>query len=472
MNWKVEKNIIVWENFTGWYGGDKYYAPKNSYFDAYNIDTTLFKARVSWRNQLYLTPSTGQNVECMYANENNEIISVLNNREVYRDATYRQTLPTGLYTRLASMFVWGTQFLYAFQDSGISGTQKIQKMQTSGAYVSEITYSSTGIYTLLSPTNWLVILEEKDRIIFSNFNNLFVIDNTETVTLVHSFPASENIVGITNFQWQYAVYTNTLWKNSTKYRWNGIGGDSIQIQRQITLEGYSLLSVINDWPYDYGMMNNELYRFSWVQFQEVTAKIGGALLKNIGGWIYHTWTGRENKGALNRFGAEPWFSERLHSYTYVVNGTSDTITSTQDKIVYDNFGNVYFAVYDKIYKVAVTWASVTPTAHIISNQFVWNDIREEKTLELVFLKYSNTDINNKIKLEVKLNDTGSWVQIYEWYNGEQDDDKYGIRIVANKFTNTIGRFNEIAFRVSFVTDGTTRPTFMGLRAFYNNDVWN
>lgn len=470
MNWKVEKKIIVWENFTWWYGGDKYYAPRNTYFDAYNIDTTLFKAKVTHKNELFVTPETWVPINAIHINENNEVISILNNRNVRRDGTFLHTLPIWTYTRVASMFVSWVKFLYAFQETPVFGTYKIQKLNTNGTYVSEITYTSTGWFPFLSPSNGLVVLEERDRIIFSNYNNLFIIDNTETVQLVHSFPSSENIVGITNFQWQYSIYTNDRWKDSFKYRWSGVWGDAFTLQRQIVLHGYSLLEAINDWPYDYGMMNWELYRFAWPQYQEITAKIGWRLLKNIWGWIYHSWTWREDKWALNRFGAEPWFQEKLHAYKYI--HLSNTLNPAKDCIGYSESWEIYFSSYDSVYRVRNAWPAVPLTAHIISNQFVWEDIREEKTLEVVFLKFENTDINNKIKLEVKLNDTGNWIEIYQWYNGEVEQDTYGLRIVADKFTNKLPRFNEIAFRVSFATiDGSKTPEFMGLRAFYNNDIW-
>lgn len=476
MNWKVEKKIIVWENFTWWYGGDKYYAPRNTYYDAYNIDTTLFKARCWRRNEKVATPESWEQIQCMAVNENWYVISILDGGKVYEYDWFStpvlvDTLASNWYTRIATMFVWTVPYFYVFEDSFVDWIKKIQKLDTDWNFISEITYTLSWTYPFLWSRSWIVILEEKDRIIFSNHNNLYIIENTEVVQLVHSFPAWENIVGITKFQWQYSIYTNYFWKDSFKYRWSGVWWDAFTMQKQIDLHGYDLYWVINDWAYDYAIMNwTELYKFAWVQYQEIISKIWWNLIKNIWWWIYHSWDWREDKWALNRFWSEPWFKEWLHAYTYTWDWFFSELRRERDVLVYNN-QDIYFALWDSIYEIRASWPQLNTTSHIISNQFVWEDIREEKTLEVVFLKFAKTDINNKIKLEVKLNDTWDWIEIYEWYNGEIEQDTYWLRIVADKFTNKLPRFNEIAFRVSFATDWATRCEFMGLRAFYNNDVW-
>ena len=102
----------------------------------------------------------------------------------------------------------------------------IHRTDLDWAWVAEryITYTSTDWNPFFTPPPWqpspTILLNLWNRILFSYYNQIWQLSNSEVVTKLLTLPSEENVVWLTQFQWEYKIYTTVAESSSKIYQWD------------------------------------------------------------------------------------------------------------------------------------------------------------------------------------------------------------------------------------------------------------
>lgn len=464
---------LSWSNFTGWLTDNKYQAPAWRYWTSYNMDTRWF----------YAYPNIDASNINTYATNINAVFNIeqvgwwdhnivwTNDWKIYYDTTLKHSLSIWKqWYRIGTMKVSWTDYLYYFQDVNPTVTPKnIHRSSIDVGSVIEwhLTYTSTDWNAFIWPVNWMQVKSEWYRILFSHYNNVFEISNTEVVSKLIWFPSNENVVWITEFQWAYKIYTTVWFVWSKIYTWDWT---SEAPELSIDMNWLPIASVINDWAYDYvTMIDWSFYKIAWVQFIELYNKIWATLFKNINWLIYWQLFNKNNQSWIFTYWSLPWYPTSIVAqYTCDTSNVNDYITNW-DKFAYSS-NYIYYAVWKSLKRI--DWNnSTTFTSYIESLVFTGTNIEYEKTIKEIVLKFSNTTTTSYIRLEVQTQESWSWIKIYEWNNVTIWGTNHWTKIVPLNFLNPVGTFNTIRFKVSFVHNWSVSWRFYWLDLLGEENVW-
>ncbi len=472
---------ISWNNFTWWVNDQKYQWQAGRYYTWFNVDTRRYDVRPSLTNELVRTYE--DNINCVFnqatVSSSSDNIVWLDNGKIYNDdwvtATLKHTLSVWKqWYRIGTMNVWWVQKLYYFHDTLPSITPKyIHRSNTNGWSFDENykQYTSTTWNDSIAPLDWMQVISEWARILFSHYNNIFEMDNvSETPTLLIAFPSNENVVWITNFQWEYKVYTTIGFTTSKIYRWDGT---SALPTTSIDLDWLAVSSVVNDWAYDYMFADQSMYMVAWVQYQMVYNAIQGRFLGKVENDLYIEYNSPTDSAAsIWIYGNIPGYPKSI-TPKYAIKPTDITGWEVRQytRVVFSS-STVYYTTWTGFYKIGWAGATISNfTSYIESLVFIWDNIQYEKTVTEIILKFSWATANCKMQVQTQTQESGSWTTIWEWINTDIDWVNHWLKIPHNMFLNPIGKFNTIRFRVRFISNGQTTCRFYGLDLIWTQNIW-
>ena len=465
--------IISWNNFTAWINDKKYQWQPWRYYKWFNVDTRRFDVTPSKTNTLLHTYPTRVNAifntSIIWWNEN---IVWAWDWELYVDDVLEHSLSTwDSGNWIWTMKVWWTQYLYFFNDEipSYSWTKKIHRATTSLSTVTEWyrTYTSTTWNDLIVPPNWMVVISEWFRILFSHYNNIFSLNDSEVVTKLIEFPSNENVVAITQFQGQYKIYTSTWFTTGKIYTWDW---SSNTYDISLDLNWLYIESVINDWAYDYMIADNWFYQVAWVQYIKLYDNIKGKFLKKVWDDIYLNLVIDASTQCLAVYGSLPWYAKSI-TPKYIIDTTdlSDGINN-RDCFTF-NSGEVFYIQNAKLFKVWWTWTTTTTNSYIESLVFIWDNIRFEKWIEMIDLKFSWTTANCYLQLFIQIQESWTWIKLWEWKNADLNSNNHWFQLPKKSFLNPIWNFNTIRFKLNFVSNWITQCKFYWLDLYGKQDIW-
>lgn len=465
---------IVWNNFVWWIADQKYQAPAGRYYTWYNVDTRRFDVQPKQLNKLLRTYSA--NITCVFNQwpvwDDYNIIWT-DDWKIYYDNETTSTLKATLslwkqWQKIGYMRVWTDYKLYYFHDTIPSITPKyIHRSDVDWNTLTEnyATYDSTD--WSWTPPNWMQLLNDWDRIIFSHYNNLFQIETDWTVTKLVVFKSWENIVWITQFQWQYKIYTTIGFIGSKVYTWDWIT-EAVDIL--LDLQWLAITSVVNDWAYDYMVAWWSMYQVAWSQYLKLYDWIWWNLLKKIKDDIYYEFSTRNSQIVLWVFWDKPWYPKSITPLHIINNTTKANQILLQDNIAY-NENAIYYATADRLYKITATWTAEATTSYIESLVFIGDNIRFEKEIDLIDFHFSWTSADCTIKLEAQLNENWTWLTIWSWKNWDISTTNHWLIISKNMFTQNLWVFNTIRLRVSFLSNWIQTCKFYWVILYGKQNIW-
>ena len=458
---------ISWNNFTWGISDNKYQSQPGRYYQAYNVDTRRYDVTPSKKHKIVYTYP--ENINCVFSTSvidggvNN--IVWLSDGKIYQDSTLKHTLTLWQEGyKIGYLNVWGTYYLYYFNDKLPSSTPKyIHRSGIDGGWFSDwhLTYDSTEWNPNYVPPAGMIVISEWVRIIFSHYNKIFEIDNTETVNELISLPPSENVVWITQFQNSYKIYTTTWFIESKVYLWDWLWS---LVETDVKLWGIAITSVVNNWAYDYFVAENNLFMMAGVQYQKLYHKIQESgrmrILWVVEDDVYIYNNNLNSNKTISIYGSKPWYSK---SFTPIY-AVSDEIS----RFTY-NADNVFYAVWTSLYTDVVISSASSITSYIESICFMWTNIQYEKAIESIILKFSGTSADCTIKLECKINEW-SWTEIWSGTNATISTQNHGLKIYKSMFLNPLWNFNTIRFKVSFISNGIAQCKFYGIDLFGSENI--
>jgi len=455
---------LSWSDFTWWISDNKYQAMPWRYWTSYNMNTRKYNVSPSADNPIVYTYPTlvnsVYNVEQVWWWDHN--IIWCDSWKIYYDSTEVKALTNGKqWHRIATLKVWWVDKLYYFHDTlpWAWYIKYIHRSNIDWTWFDEwyfpwtkATYTSNDWNPFLWPANGMQVVAEWDRILFSHYNHLFEMDNAEIITDLITFPSWENIVWITEFQWEYKIYTTIWFITSKLYTWDWT---ATAPSLSIPLNGIPIWWVVNNWAYDYiTSLNQSMYKVAWVQYQKLYDKIWVKVLTNIN-WLIYWWiANKNNEYWIFTYGSLPWYPDSLVSQ-YVTDSaapTSNYISDSWNMAYSSNY--TYYAVYKSLYKIWWT-TTVDTTSYIESLFFTGTNIEHEKSIDMIVLKFAKTTANCYIRLEAQTQDNSAWIKLYEWNNVTIGWINQWCTIYNSRFLNNLWTFNKIRFKVSFISDGAT-----------------
>ena len=464
---------ISWNNFTWWMNDQLYQWQSWRYDFSFWVDTQRYDVRpISPSNLIYTYPSI---INCIFNKSKvswNWNIIWTNDWKIYNNTTPVHTLTQGIQgSKIGYMTpIWWTDFkLYYFHETIPSINPKyIHRSNTDWSWFEEAykTYTSDTGYQSLQPPNWMQVKSEPTRILFSNYNALWQIDSWENITRKVLFPNNENIVWITEFQGSYKIYTS-IWELTSKvYQWDWI---SLLTEMLIDFNWIRINSVVNDGAYDYIMTDSWLYLVAWVQYQHLYNWVNWKLHWKIDNDIimdFNTSISNINN-QLCKYSGKPWYNKWIHPYC-LTDITQPTLWIWAN-IDYDEW-NTYFSVNRSLFKINWPRQAWTHTCYIQSLFFMWNNIRFEKIVDYIDLKFSWFTWTELLKLYVQTTDNWSWIKIWEWNNNTISTNNSWLKIPSQNLT-AIWKFNKIRFKVEFEKNWSSWWRFYWLDLYGKQDIW-
>jgi len=471
--------IIQWNNFTWWVNDQKYQWQTGRYFSWYWVDTRRYDVRPTDNNNLIDT--FGSSIRWLYNVQKawgwDQEIVWLSNKEIYLREEWETSVLKATASdwgkRMAHMTtVWWDQKLYYFQDTAPSTVTKyIHRSNLDWSTFDDryLTYTSDTWNSTSAPLDWMQIVEEWYRIIFSHYNSILQIDNNEVVTNLIEFPYNENVIWITQFQWQYRIYT-AIWLTASRLHiWDW---SSSTLETSVNLEWIAINSVINKWAYDYASAENDLYKFAGVQYQKIFDwKLGSRIDNLLGAYEDQIYLNYDSSDwiALAQYGTLPWYSEGINPIYSI--DTTDIDDGIDGKQVFNYSSSwIYYSRATKLYTSTWTPESQATNSFLESLVFVWDNIQYEKSIENLILKFSGLTTNNII-LYFQLDESWTWAKIWEGNNNSITSSNHWLKINKQMFLNPIGLFNTIRFKVEFPHTWDAEWRFYWIDLFGNQNVW-
>lgn len=460
--------LISWNNFTWWMSDQKYQAPEGRYFHWTNIDTR--NAFVS-PNKAYTTGNTFlENITCLNT-YNWGIFKVLSDWKLYTDSNALvRTFSWNSVKWVWKMFMAWVEYIFYFAEWSVSWNWYIHRSTIWLWTIEDNKYSYTSsASTVYSTDDTMQIKEEWYRILFSHRNNVFSIDNDWIVEKLLELPFDENVVWITEFQWEYKIYTNAKLKNSRVYLWDW---SSQFWSVSVVFNWLNIQSVINDWAYDYFTSNWWLFLLAGVQYQKLYEKktvwsIGYSLklIWNYDWFVYlfqSAWDLSTDKN-ICMYWAKPWYVKSLTPIFNIWQG--NWWISAQNIYIPENIFTLWFTYYK------YNWTARTTTAYVESLLFIWDSEQSRKTLERFVLRFSETSENCIIKVSFELNESWSWINIWQGKNGDLGSTNYWINVNKNMFLNPVWDFNVVRIKITFETNWLSTCKFYWIDLFGKQKIW-
>lgn len=460
--------IISWNNFTGWVNDQKFQWQAWRYYLGYWVDTQRYDVVPTNTPDILNTYDWGItaifNRTAIDWNDNNVVWAW---SKIYYDTTLRHTLTqwTQGYNIWYMKPIWASDIkLYYFHYTTPDQTKYIHRSEKNWTTFEQSykSYTSTAWNPFFAPPAWMIVISEWERILFSYYNTIWEISNSEVVTKLLDLPEIENVVWITEFQWQYKIYTSVADSTSKMYTWDWWSDIP---ETSVVLAWLWITSVQNYGAYDYVIADSNLYLFAWVQYQELYRWIGGKFYWSSSDMVYLgllQWT----KYTLCELWTKPWYNKALTpKYIVDVENQSNDISA----FTYNNNWPV-FASYTKLYRVSWTpeiWAVIP---FIESLVFVWDSIAFLKELNEIRVKFSWFTTQNII-VYCQIQESWTWIKLFEWNNTTISSINHWLKISKNKFLNPIWNFNTIRFRVEFPHTWTAQWRFYWIDVFGNQDIW-
>lgn len=459
---------ISWNNFTGWVNDQKFQWQAGRYYKWYWVDTQRYDVTPTKAPNLIHTYSSW--IDCIFNtsklnwSDHNVIWA---SDEIYYDETLAYTLTQWEnWNKIWYMKpVWSSVIkLYYFNDEiPTIATKYIHRSNLDWSWMSQSyrSFASTAWNVSYIPPAWMIVKSEWERILFSYYNTIWEISNSEVVTKLLDLPEIENVVWITEFQWSYKIYTTVAFSTSKMYTWDWW---SEIPETSITLDWLAILWVVNNGAYDYVSANGSLYLFAWVQYQELYKDINPEMFIQVDNQVI-IWLNQSNY-VLASLWDKPWYSRALTPKQIV-----DIIDQTEDISAIDYSTDwLVFASYTKLYKNYWTAETGTINAFIESLVFVWDSVLALKELNEIRLKFSWFSTNN-IVFYCQIQESWTWIKLFEWNNATISSINHWIRISKNKFLNPIWNFNTIRFKVEFPHNWNPQGKFYWVDVFGNQEIW-
>jgi len=468
-----------WNNFAWWISDNKYQALPWRFYQGFWVNTRGF----------YMHPQSVNKLENEYVNWincvfNQEIIwwtwNIIwtNEGEIYEDTTLRTTLTQWTQGYHIGYLVptWSVAKLYYFYDTIPSISPKyIHRSNIDWSWFEQSyfpttkpTYTSDDWLNISVPTKVKVFNDWWKRIIFSHCNNVFIMDPSEIITKKLTFPPAETVVWITEFQWQFKIYTNTGFTLSKIYTWDW---SSTEYDTSVILTGISIGNVINDWAYDYfNDISWSMYQVAWVQYEKIYHESWISLLWKVWDFIYMNYRNPDGKYSLATYGNLPWYPKWINPH-YTID-EEDATNEIQQPTFVDSWSFTYYATYKKLYRIFPTSTAYDMTLYADSLVFTWNNIENRKSIDNTILRFSGATATCKIKLEAQKQENWSWISLWEWINADINAENHWFVLYSQNFLNPIWNFNTLRFRVSFLTNWiSTTCRFYWLDVNWKEDVW-
>lgn len=321
----------IWDiqGFSGWESDDKTRWPKDSFYSAENVE---IRTDLSWARLAAEPIDTGWNITGK--------ITFMQNLEylwgsgtmvctadgfVYVDWIYKHrfTRTEPRYNSIigigASTDNSGDRYIYYISQT-VLGAWEIHRSNMALNTFDDWYATYT---TSLSPSGNCVVLNKAGGIIFSKQNKIINISPSGVVTDALVLPEEETIIGITQFQNNYKIYSS-VGTSGVQYYWDW--SDTVPTYRQVWLN-QSILSVVNDGAYDYAVLwPSEVYarlaivsgtqktdlRVNWEANPESRLFTGNLSIRNGVVYISGGRTGESDKYGIYTYGSYyPWANKSL-----------------------------------------------------------------------------------------------------------------------------------------------------------------
>lgn len=461
-----------WNNFTWWLSDQKYQTQSWRYFKGYAMDTQRFDVRPTNSNSLFYTyPSS---VNAIFSldrlSANSDKITWLNNGKIYYESTEVASIAwtAKQWYRIAYMKPsWSTIYkLYYFHDTPPSiPTKYIHRSNIDGTTFEENyrSYTSDSWNPFLSPPSWMVVLSEWRRILFSYYNEIWEMSNTEVLTKLVSFGSEENVVWITQFLWEYKIYTTSSYATSKIYKWDWLSSNATV---SVDLNGLAITWWVTSlWAIDYMIADNSFYEVSWVQYQKLYDNISGRILLAYDEKVILEQS-IDSKIAICEYSYKPWYNFGVHPK--LITDINNQWTWVNSIIYTTNW--LMFSVWTKLYKPTGTVETWTVTPFIESMVYIGSNIQYEKIIKELIFKFSWLTTTN-ILLYAQKNENWTWIKLFEWNNNTISTSNHGLKIPANTLENAVWTFNTIRFRIEMPHTWQAQWRFYGLDWILTENVW-
>ena len=466
---------IWWNNFTSWENDQIYQAQAWRYYKWYWVDTQRYDVKpMNWSSLLHTywnIITSVFNTEKVTWTSNN--IVWLNNWTIYKNWTLASTITTNWKTWYAIWYMKpiGSSdyklYLFSFNPPN-TATKYIHRTDIDWAWISEWyrTYSSTDWNPFFVPPwqPWpTIVLNLWDRILFTYYNQVWQLSNSEVVSLLLTLPSEENIVWLTQFQWEYKIYTTVAESTSRIYQWDWLNSlPTVNVNLNwIAITWW----VANNWAYDYFRWDWSLYQVAWVQYQKLYNKISWRIVWAFDDKIIversYNW-----KACLCEYSMLPWYNKWLHPKTIIdITNQSEMINSFD----YNSLWMIFWST-TKLFNNYWTPQSWTISNYIESIVFVWDNIQYEKTITEIILKFSWFSTQN-IVLYCMIQENNTWIKLFDWNNNTISTQNHWVKIPSISFLNPVWKFNTIRFKIEFPHTWTSQWRFYWLDLFGNQDIW-
>lgn len=470
---------IGWNSFSSWLSDQLYQAPPGRYYRGWWIDTTWFWVRPTSTAELKHTFAS--NINAIFSqdrvNQNWKRIYWLNDWTIYENATLRATIAWTAkqgYNIGYMKPIWSTVYkLYYFHYTPPTiNPKRIHRSNEDWTWFEENykDYTANTWNPFTSPPwqpNWMIVISEWERILFSYYNTIWQISNSEVVTKLIEFPSEQNVVWITEFQWEYKVYTTAWFSTSKIYRWDWL---SNLPDLSIDLKGLAITGwVWSLWAYDYFIADGSFYQVAWVQYQELYRGINGRIVSSYDNKIIIEMLQPWDVMALCEYSNRPWYSKWIHPITIIDINSKDNwiwaIDYNQSWLIFASFKKLYLQFWTP--ETPTTW---TVDTFIESLTFIWDNIQFRKKIDNAIFKFSWFTTQN-ISFYAEINNNWPWIKIWEWNNNSVSSTNYGIQLPSNSFLNQLWNFNTIRFKVVMSHNWTRQWTFYWIDLFGKQNIW-
>jgi hypothetical protein len=468
---------ISWNNFSWWLADQKYQAPQWRYFKWYWFNTTWYDVRPTSSPGLVHTYTETINAifNTQKVNWSNNNIIWLNNGQIYENTTLRATIAgtskQGYNIGYMKPF-WETNYkLYYFHYTiPVIWVKNIHRSNLNwwGFQENYRSFTSTDWNPFIVPPinpNRMLIKNEWDRILFTYFNELWQIDATEVVSKILSFPSEQNIVWLTEFQWEYKIYTTAWFASSRIYLWGWTDVDEAP-KLNVDLKWLAITWWVQWlWAYDYMVADWNFYQVAWVQYQELYHRLGWNIVLAYDDRIVYELE-QNGKRVLAEYFNKPWYAKWIHPINIInINSQGTWISAieyNENWLVFASFSKLYSDVW-----VRETW---NIDCFLESMVFQWTNIQYEKTITEIILKFS-LFTTNLLKLYVQVNENNTWIKVWEWTNNSISTQNHWLKIPKHQFLNPVWNFNTIRFKLEAPHTWNRQWIIYWLDLIGNENIW-
>ena len=484
----MAQRILDITSFQWWESDSKYRWPANSFYQWENIDIR----KDLWAMTLSpMLEDTGWsfnddivymcNLETLWVS-NWWIVVCLDNGRVYLDWVLKHTFNTGTSAYDEVIGIWVNEVLWVqyvyYITKNSFGNWKIHRSTTD-----LVTWIDNHKDYQVSSTNpdFIWIINNAWLLYIAIKNKIFLLDEDGILQEYLILPASETIMGFTQFQWNYKIYTN-VWRTWVQYRWDGF---SESPDYRTVWENKPVLWVTNDWEYDYAVLwinenYSDLYRIAWTQKQLLRANLEASWDSRV---LSRYLSMRD--GILYMSGWSSWQSSNKWIYTYWNYYPWQSLSLVQSlSLSNDDFlfhahktATSYFACQDdKVYTMSHNTDSVDYAMSWYITSLVYEP-RWWEELEIDKIKVAFETNWWSIKIYARTSfDWASYTLLKEitnsfyWTNTNKTKDKCFIsKEEIMRLWVSFGNFTAIQYKIELIRGATAwnTPRLKSFTAFHN-----